>query len=194
MCICSTCLWGQLCHIWLPPSLPLCCDRCMQILAAVLSPVGWELMRREMSPKRGPLQPQYAGWLWCTKEAIHAWHTDLVWLLYYFEEYVIPWPLQHFMIKRYRLRRFSLCTQPFDFIYCIVTAALNSKAAKILSYRIKQNLTHMVFYCIFFITVNAWMRFILIQLSWKLTHSCWVSLHVTKQLMTTFVVQKTHPI
>lgn len=51
VCIIIACLGAQLCHLhhfpsvlFIPPS-----DRCMHISAAALSPVGWELMRREVA-------------------------------------------------------------------------------------------------------------------------------------------------
>lgn len=71
------------------PDRPLGSDRCMQISAAALSPVGWELMRREVPAaerlkKRGPSgeRPQPAAHFGPHKGRLNvAWHTNLVLLL-----------------------------------------------------------------------------------------------------------------
>lgn len=76
------CLPSSLLSDWL-----LCCDRCMQISAAVLSPVGRGLMGCELSPadqgkRKGALSQSAASEPWHTKATLQSWcmvwHTDLV--------------------------------------------------------------------------------------------------------------------
>lgn len=98
-----TSLPGQLCHLTPAPTSQWLrrCDRCTQISAAVLSPVGGDLMRCEVpaagpAKKRGPSECSHnelghtkgAGMLPDTLTWFYCLYT-----IYFFEEYVILWPL-----------------------------------------------------------------------------------------------------